>query len=285
MKIRVYVLAVVLVSGGLGSAACADPPADKEAGIAASQRGDYNAALRLFTRDLASAAPGSGDRGDLLVMRGFVYEQMGKYAQAIDDYSEVLNAKPDAVQVYFRRGVAYRDNGQYDHALTDLEAVVRSRSHPLPNFPFFFGERGVVNFALGRFADAAQDFARVGALDAMDQYGALWLYVARSRAGDPDAYELARASSRAHSDQWPHPLLRLYLGNATRAQVAAAASDADGDAREDQRCERDFFLGEYELLRGAEDMARKLFHDTTDACPATLSVHTGARSELNRIGG
>jgi rhomboid protease GluP len=218
-------------------------------------------------------------------MRGFVYEQVGQYAQAIDDYSEVLNAKPDAVQVYFRRGIAYRENGQYDRALTDLEVVVRSRSHPLPNFPFFFGERGVVNFALGRFADAAQDFARVLALDATDQYGALWLYIARSRAGDSDAYELARASSRAHSDQWPHPLLRLYLGNATRAQVTVAASDADSDASEDQHCESDFFLGEYDLLHGAEDMARKLFHDTMDACPASLSAHTGAASELNRIGG
>jgi lipoprotein NlpI len=218
-------------------------------------------------------------------MRGFVYEQVGQYAQAIDDYSEVLNAKPDAVQVYFRRGVAYRENGQYDRALTDLEAVVRSRSHPLPNFPFFFGERGVVNFALGRFADAAQDFARVLALDATDQYGALWLYIARSRGGDSDAYELARASSRAHSDQWPHPLLRLYLGNATRAQVTAAASDADSDASEYKYCESDFFLGEYDLLHGAEDMARKLFYDTMDACPASLSAHTGAASELNRIGG
>jgi len=285
MKIRALVLAVIIASGASISFAFGDPLEDKEAGITASQRGDYDAALRFFTRGLASAAPVSDDRADLLVMRGFAYEQMAQYARAIDDYGDVINLKPDAVQVYFRRGVAYRENGQYDRSLADLDVVFGSRSHPPPNFPFLFGERGIVNFALGRFADAAQDFAKVLALDATDQYAALWLYVARRRVAEQDTYELARVAARARADQWPRPLLLLYLGNATHTQVLAAASEGDGDAREDQRCETAFFVGEYELLRGGEDAARKLLHEAADTCPASLSIHAGAASELKRIGG
>ncbi len=265
---------------GTVDVAHADPAGDKEAGIAASQRGDYATAIQLFTHGLATTAPDSRERSDLLVMRGFAYEQTGQFALAIDDYSEVLKLKPDAVQVYFRRAIAYRENGQYDRSLADLNAVAESSTHPLPEAPFFFGERGVVNFAVGRFADAAQDFSKVIALDASDQYAALWRYVAHSRAGERDTYELARDAARDGSDDWPHPLLLLYLGSATRAQVLEAASARD--THDDQRCEAAFFIAEYTLLQDDAEAASKLFHDAA-VCPARLSVRAGAASELYRL--
>lgn len=279
------VLAAIFSAVWLANVAWGDPLADKAAGIAASQRGDYNAAIGLLTHGLTTPALPPGEQADFLVLRGFAHEQAQHYAQAIDDYSGVLTLNPGAMQIYFRRGVAYREAGQYERSLADLNAVLQSRSHPLPSLPFFFGEHGVVNFALGRFTEAAQDFSRVLALDATDQYAALWLYVARNRVGGRDAYELARTSQRAHSNQWPHPLLLLFLGNATRADVEAAAAEGDDDAREDQRCEQAFFVGEYYWQRGAAETARKQFHEAADTCSARLSVRAGAASELQRIGG
>lgn len=281
MKGPIFVLAAMLAGAGLATVARADPVGDKDAGIAASREGDYDTAIRLFTHGLDAAT--QGERPDLLVMRGFAYQETGQFAQAIDDYTEVLKLKPDAVQVHFRRSIAYREMGEYDRSLADLNAVAGSSSHPLPEAPFFFGERGVDNFALGRFAAAAQDFSRVLALDPGDQYAALWRYVAQGRAGARDTYELARQTARVRADEWPHPLVLLYLGTATRAQALGAASGGDPDAHEDRRCEAAFFIGEYTLLQGDANGARNLLHDAAN-CRASLSVHAGAVGELARLG-
>jgi lipoprotein NlpI len=234
-----------------------------------------------------SAASGlsASDTAQLLLLRGFAYERSGQYARAVSDYGGVLYLNPRAVQVYFRRAIAYRENGQYDHALADLDAAMGSRSDPAPNLPFVFGERGVVRFALSRFTEAARDFARVLALDPTDQYGALWLHVARSRAGASNVDTLARDAAKANADQWPRPLLLLYLGDATPAQVRAATQEGGEDGRDDRRCEAAFFLGEYELLRGAAAVARPLLQEAANTCSPSLSVQAGAVGELKRIGG
>jgi lipoprotein NlpI len=283
MKLQVFISAMIL-AGGISVGICrADALNDKAGGIAASQRGDYDEALDLFTRALSARGLTARDSGDLLVLRGFAYEQQGQYARAISDYGSILYLNPLAAQVYFRRAIAYRENRQYDRALADLDAAMRG-AHPPSNLPFIFGERGVVHFALGRPTDAAQDFERVVALDPADQYGALWRHIALGRGGAPDQKALARDAARARGDQWPRPLLLLYLGGATPAQVWAAAAEGDDDAQQDQHCEAAFFVGEYELLRGDVAAARPLLQQVSDTCAPILSVHAGATGELSRIG-
>lgn len=285
MTARLLIATALLVGLIPIAAAHAGMLEDKQSGIAASQRGDYAAALTLFTRALGATGLTSNESADLLLLRGFAYEQSARFAHAVSDYGAVLSLKPDATEVQFRRAIAYRENGAYAQALADLQSVIGSRSHPAPDQPFIFGERGVVRFALGQFAGAGRDFARVLALDPADAYGVLWLHLARRRAGESDADALAHDAAEATGSGWPAPLLALYLGAMTAAQVETAAAQGPEDQQKEQRCEAAFFLGEDALTNGRPAAARPLLQEAAAACSPLLSVHAGAIGELERIGG
>lgn len=292
MKVRTLWLALFLAScAANGMAQPASPPSgDLKAAIAAGQRGDYDEAIRLLDHGLGAPGLSSEEQAKLLLYRGFAYDEAGKYDRAIEDYTKVLHLKPDALQVYYRRGIAHREKGEYAAALADFDTALAPGAKPAPgartppDWPFVHGDRGVVRFATGRFAEAAQDFARVVALDPSDQYGILWLHVALSREGKPNAQQFARQAAAAPADEWPQPLLSLFLGKATPDRVRQAAAAGEAEARQNQECEANFFLGEYALVHGDAKTATPLLKQVVDACTPSLGVHAGAAGELARIG-
>jgi lipoprotein NlpI len=286
MKLRFLWLALALAGAAVPAAAQqpAAPGSYLQAAIAAGQRGDYDEAIRLLSRGLAASGLGKDEEARLLLYRGFAYDETGQYDQAIADYSKAIALRPDKPQLYYRRGIAWREKGDYARALADFDAAMHATHRGEPDWPFIHGDRGVVRFALGQYAEAAHDFGRVSELDPTDQYAALWLHVARGRAGAPEPQDFAQKAAAAPADQWPRPLLSLFLGQATPAQVRAAAAQGEDEARQNQECEADFFLGEYALLHHDPGSARPLLQHVVDSCPASLGVHAGAAGELARLG-
>ena len=285
MKLRVLGLAMVLAVAAAGAMAQpAAPGSDLQAAIAAGQRGDYTEAIRLLTQGLAAPGLTSEEQARLLLYRGFADDETGEYDRAIADYGKALQLKPDTPQLYYRRGIAWRETGDYAKALADFNTAVAAAKRGEPDWPFIHGDRGIVRFALGQYGEAARDFARVVKLDPTDQYAILWLHVARGRAGTPEPQELAQQAAAAPADQWPRPILSLFLGAATPAQVRQAAGEGDEEPRQNQECEADFFLGEYALLHDDRHSARPLLKHVVDTCSPSLGVEAGAAGELARIG-
>ncbi len=283
MKARAWWLAGVLAGCIAGGAAqAADPREDAQAAVEASERGDFDTAIHLLTQALATPGLPAGQRVDLTLHRAFAYDEDGDYDRAIDDYSSVIAQRPHAAQVYFRRGIAHREKGEYQKALADFDVAM---GRAAPEWPFIYGDRGVVRFALGRFAEAAEDFAHVVALDPTDQYAVLWLHIARNRAGEGNGAEFARDAAKSERDVWPRPLLAFYLGDGTAGEVRKAAAEGGAEAQQNKDCETDFFLGEYALLHGHADGAKPLFRKVVASCSPSLGVYAGAAGELKRVGG
>jgi lipoprotein NlpI len=84
---------------------------------------------------------------------------------------------------------------------------------------------------------------------------------------------------------WPGAIFALYLGKSTPEAVRAAAErETDPALRAKRTCDADFYLGEYQLEKGAADEARRLFQSAADGCPASAREAAFARFELNRLG-
>src|SRR5579872_5415579 len=147
---------------------------EAQAGLAAAQRGDDDAALQHY-----SAAIAAGDLSPFNVMLA-----------------------------YHNRGNTYQDKGDYRRAIAEYDTAIRLQ----PAYAEAWFARGRARFALSEFADAVMDFTQSVKLDPADAYSALWLHLARRKSTASDGGELLRNAARFDRTVWPDPLIRLYLG-------------------------------------------------------------------------
>ena len=89
-------------------------------------------------------------------------------------------------------------------------------------------------------------------------YQAAWLHVARARAGQNDAEELARNAGKVDLKQWPGTLIAFFLGQAKIDELTPPSPHgAMGHARE---CNLSFFAGEQALAKKDDAEAARAFH-------------------------
>ena len=60
--------------------------------------------------------------------RGIAYARKGNYEQAIDDFTQAIQLKPDYADVYYHRANAYSDKDDYDHAIEDYTKVIQFKT-------------------------------------------------------------------------------------------------------------------------------------------------------------
>ena len=103
--------------------------------------------------------------------RGKYYNSVGRYDAAVADFSAALamitpTLKPYEFNFYAFRGEANRLAGHYPEAVADFTKAINMRSHPV-----YLYQRGLALQALGRQAEAAEDYRRAGA----DKGPVLWV--------------------------------------------------------------------------------------------------------------
>jgi hypothetical protein len=96
--------------------------------------------------------------------------------------------------------------------------------------------RTVTRFALGQFAEAAQDAERSVRLNPDWGYGILWRYIANVKSGTAKPGVLPY-SGKIDESKWPGPVLALYMGVLTAEQVSDAAVKAGGGKAAPDMCE------------------------------------------------
>jgi tetratricopeptide (TPR) repeat protein len=135
---------------------------------------------------------------------------------------------------------------------------------------------GYARFNRGDFAVAALHLQE--AVDRTNAYSILWLYLASARAGRQDAkMDLEKMAAGLKPAEWPFPVIRLFLGQATPEVMLAAANNPE------QRCEAQYYLGEWHLLRDARANAIKVLQEAVKGCPKDFIEYTGALAELKRL--
>ena len=105
-----------------------------------------------------------------------------------------------------------------------------------------------------------------------DAYSAIWGYLARERMGEDGTAELVAKAAGVKSTDWPYPVIELYLGRHSPADVLLA-----------ERCEAQFYNGEWQLLRGNRAAAATALQAAADICPKNFSEYKGALAELKRL--
>jgi tetratricopeptide (TPR) repeat protein len=225
---------------------------------------DYNQAIRLNPAYVTA-----------IVNRGAAWRIKGDHDRAIADYDVAIRLNPGDASAFNSRGNAFNDKQDYDHAIADFSAAIRLD----PNATGAYRSRGYANFCQVKYGAAAADLARAVEREPDHAYAAIWLYLARARAGDHSAVaELETNAARLKPAEWPYPIAELYLGRRTAADTLAAPSKP-GD-----RCEAEFYVGEWHLLKGDAAAARAALKRAADTCPGTFIESLGAQAELRRLG-
>jgi tetratricopeptide (TPR) repeat protein len=210
-----------------------------------------------------------------MVNRGAAWRIKGDHDRAIADYDVAIRLDPTDANAFNSRGNVYNDKQDYGRAIADFSTAIGLD----PNAASAYRSRGYAYFYQSDFAAAASDLARAVARQPDQAYGAIWLYLARARAGDVGAdAELETNAARFNPAEWPYPVAELYLGRRTAVATLAAPGKA-GDS-----CEAQFYVGEWHLLKGDRAAARTALQLAVEMCPSTFIESLGALAELARLG-
>ena len=167
---------------------------------------------------------------------------------------------------------SWRDKGDLDRAMADYSEAIklsaqRCASLPQPRLRLFLYGR----LHGGRRGPAARQRSRGQRLPN------LWRYLARGRLKQDGAAELGANAARLKSKDWPYAVIDFYLDRRSLAEMRAAAG------KPEEKCEAEFYIGEWHLLRGNTADARTALQAAVDTCPKDFVEYAGAVAELKRL--
>ena len=255
---------------------------DQARGLRADAIADFTAALAIKTDDAA-----------LYIARAQVYDLNGQNDSAIADFDAALKLNNSPVTLV-QRASSLSAKGDYDRAVADYTAALAIVTKDAKDAGIdaldIHSERGYAQFIAARYAAAAADFEKALTLGAAARtgdvlwlpYQAAWLHIARARAGENDAEELARNAGKIDLKQWPGTLIAFFLGQAKADQLSPPSSHgAMGRGRE---CNLSFFTGEQALIKNDGAEAARLFVRARAVCNIHTVHYLAAGVELKRLG-
>jgi tetratricopeptide (TPR) repeat protein len=240
---------------------------------------DFTAALVLMPDDAS-----------LKIARGQAYHLSGQYDLAIADFDAALKVDNSAVNL-IRRAASLRAKGDYDHAAADYTAALGLdvNGSSLEGWEIY-NERGYTQFLAARYDSAAADFDKALTIGSTSNtgdvlwlpYQAAWLHIARARAGQNDAEELARNGSKIDLKQWPGTLVAYFLGQMPLDQISPPSNHgAMGRSRD---CNLSFFTAEQALIKKDSTEATRLFLRAHEVCNVHSLTSLVTSVELKRLG-
>jgi lipoprotein NlpI len=233
----------------------------------------------LLSADMARAAAADDANAGVAAARA------GKYDEAIEHFSDAINSDglslTGRAQAYSYRGIAKATTGDYDGAQEDLNFSVALDS---PYNADALAYRGYFQLVLGEGQKAATDLAK-SANSKIWGYNALWLSLARSKAGLPDTDDLSLPNNAMRLDlsQWPGTVAKYLMGQVKREDVAAAANEGDPARLVERVCDADFYVAESDLIHNNNVAAKAGFQRAAEKCPFASFERMGATAELSRL--
>jgi len=244
-------------------------------GNAKKNKGDFDGAIADYNRAIELNPQDAGAYNN----RGIAKKNKGDLDGAIADFNRAIELNPRLSEAYNNRGNAKKNKGDLDGAIADYNRAIELN----PQDADAYSNRGNAYYYQGNFAHAGADLAHAYELDP-DIYTALWLYLAQSRNGSKGKNELIKNVASLDTSKWPAPIVALYLGTGTPSTVFSAVENPDAQTRKDQRCEANFYVGSWQLLKGDRKQALSSLRAARDGCPKTFIEYTGAVYELKRLG-
>ena len=154
-------LSLLVCLTSLGGAGGLD---DIKAGFEAAVAGDYDKAIGLYTKAIASGELSQEDLRRAYDHRGFAWEEKGDYAKAIADYTKVIEIDPKDVATYNVRGGAWLERGDCDRAIADFTKAIEID----PQYSYAYNNRGIAWRCTGDYDRAIADFTKAMEIDPKD---------------------------------------------------------------------------------------------------------------------
>jgi tetratricopeptide (TPR) repeat protein len=207
------------------------------------------------------------------IARAALWNSKGDVEHTLADLDEAINTDPKSAVAYISRGDFYRSRSDYSRADVDYSQAIELQPQDLTAY----GSRALTRFYRADFDNAAIDFKKV--FDAQpNAYSVLWLYLSRARNNRRDARgELEGLVGKIKETNWPYPIALLFVDKKSMEEVQSAV------AAPDEKCEVQFYTGEWHLLRGEHAEAGKALKAAADLCAKDVAEYDGAVAELKRF--
>lgn len=276
---RCWAVAAMFVAAG--SAAFAAAYDDFSAGQNAIHRGDPDAAIAAFSHALAAGDLAPGYLPATYSGRARAYLQRGQCQDAVGDLDAALKLRSNDAEAYVLRAEAEICLNKQDAAFADFAEAVRLRPTAQVYEQFAFQQ-----WALGQFGGAAANFEAAVVASSKSNphlpYLILWYAMTADRAAALDKGILAKHVRDIDEDDWPGPLLELYLGKMPISEVETKAADRNPQTDGERKCEFGFYLAEWNLARGKGDAAKPLLENVVTNCPHNFLEYGAAVIEQRR---
>lgn len=214
---------------------------------------------------------------------------LGDPEGAVQEALKVTRKYPGHLKGWFLCGMVRFENlGDYagsvechDHVI----ALVQDGEVEFPELRHAYRGRGVSHLMLGNYERAEADLRRGIELERDGVHAHLLWFLAATRVGVAGEPVLRGFAETHESREWPQPLVSLYLGDAPPEECLAAAVAQSRSETLGNLCEAHFYLAEFLLLKGDEQLARKHFELCVETGMDRYAEYRVAQRELERLAG
>ena len=231
---------------------------------------------------LKSGRLSGGDLARAYCDRGAAYYSLGKNQEALRDADSAVRIDPNATYMLACRAEIRIGARDFKGAIDDTSRAIVLGAET----GRVYYQRGQAKFYLGRYAEAADDFTKSGAIDKDERttlYYDLWRAIAYRRMKQPFPEDLRKHAAAEPRGDWPRPALAMLAEHITPEDMSALAAKKPGDEAEMNGTEADFYRGEFYLSNGDVAKARDAFTASRARGVIIYTEYIASGFELERL--
>jgi lipoprotein NlpI len=218
----------------------------------------FDQALKLAGEAIAKDAKSS----KAFMLRGQMHEALARHAEAVADFSRVIDLNPQAAEAYNHRGSERFKLGEIKPSVGDFDKFLEL----MPIERNGHWRRGIALYYAGAFDAGKKQFEGYEQVDTNDVENAVWHFLCNARA---NGIERARKELLKIGKDSRVPMTEVYALFAGRAKPedvlsAATAGMPSAEVRNRQLFYAHLYLGLYAEVLGKQDEALKHLKQAAD---------------------
>ncbi|MCI0380766.1 MAG: tetratricopeptide repeat protein [Gemmataceae bacterium] len=216
-----------------------------------------NETLDMLNRAIEAAPKNAG----LLLQRGVLLGSLGKYLDAVADFSKALQLDSKLADAYHERGCAYFKLGKFKESVRDFDRYIELK----PQRKASHWQRGISYYYAGQYEDGRRQFEGYQDFDSNDVENAVWRFMCMARRDNMDKARKEILKIGADKRVPMRQVYELFAGRLKPADVlaAAVAGNPKPETRSRQLFYAHLYVGIYFDLEG--NKAKALEHLSTAA--------------------
>lgn len=214
-------------------------------------------------------------------LRAEAYEWAGRYKEAADDLTRIIQVRPRDFALYAQRGTFYRSMGDGKRALADARRYQRMGGSPS-------GAHAAVGCSyevLGQLERALDAYAKAADTDDQREYFKIWSCIILRKLGrrqEADTF-IKEFRKTFKEDGWIAPVVKYLAGETTEAEVFHLAKHDDPETNRQQYCEAYYYVGACYLAEKKLDKAEELMKKCLKQGVVNFYEHGFALRDLRTI--